>query len=101
MVVRGEEHAAANVIGEVADYGRRNGRAVERRRAAAQLVKQHQRLLGREAQNVRRLAQLHEERALPCHNAVAGAQAREDTVHGGHGAAFGGHKAAHLSHLLW
>ena len=59
----------------------REAQAVERARAAADFVEDHQAARRGVVQNVRGLAHLHHERGLPARQIVAGADAGEDAVH--------------------
>mmetsp|Transcript_86702 Transcript_86702/g.226278 ORF Transcript_86702/g.226278 Transcript_86702/m.226278 type:complete len:254 (-) Transcript_86702:1164-1925(-) len=98
MVVRGEERAARHALRQLLQHRGGNGRAVEGRRAAAQLVENGQGAPARVGQNSRGLLQLREQRALALQQRVVGPDPREDAVHRAESARGRVHAAADLRH---
>ena len=80
VVVRREERAAAHVRDQVRERSMRNGHPVKGGRAAPELVEDHERMLGRVAQDGRRLLELNSKSREPRHDGVVGAHACEDPV---------------------
>ena len=79
-VVRGEQREAAVVLGEPVRDRPRQRQAVEGRRAAADLVDQHEALRRRAVQDVRGLRHLDHERRAPAGEVVGGADPRVDRI---------------------
>ncbi len=79
-IVRGEQRPGAAVAGQMHGGGARQRQAVVGAGAPADLVHQHQAVLGGVVQDVGRLAHLHHEGGLPAREVVAGADAGEDAV---------------------
>ena len=81
VIVRREQSLCANLVVQKFDDGPRQAEAVERARAAADFVQDHQAARRGVVQYVRRLAHLDHEGGLAARKVVARADAREDAVH--------------------
>ena len=79
-IVGREQREAAILLGELVRDGPGERQAVEGRRAAPDLVDQHQALRRRAVEDVRGLGHLDHERRAPAGEIVGGADAREDRV---------------------
>ena len=94
--MRGEQRAAAIALVQVLDGRPGDGEAVERRRAAADFVEDHQRALAGLIEDRRGLDHLDHEGRMAARQIVGGADAREQPVdHADMGGARR-HEAAHL-----
>ena len=93
-VVRREQRERVDPLRDVARGGPRERQAVERARAAADLVHQHEARARRAVQNVRRLRHLDHERRAAAREVVGGADTREDAVDRADRGGLGWHGAA-------
>jgi len=80
VIVGGEEGASASVFLQVFDDGPGDGEAVERCRAAADFVEEHQAGRCRVSENGRNFGHFDEESGAATGEIVAGADAGEDAV---------------------
>jgi len=80
----------ADLVVQVLDDAPGQAQAVERARAAADLVEDDQAARGGAVEDVRRLAHFHHERALPAREVVARADPRKNAVHEINAADFAG-----------
>ena len=94
VVMRREERLCANLVVQMLDDRPRQAQAVERARAAPDLVEYDQAPVGGIVENVRRLGHLNHEGRLATRQVVARADAGEDTVHQVHPRALGRQKRA-------
>ena len=94
VVVRSEEGLRTDLVVEVLDDAPREREAVEGARAAPNLIEDDEAAGGGVVEDVRRLAHLHHERALPPREVVARADAGKDAVHEIHARGRGGEEAA-------
>ena len=92
----GEEGTTAGVLDQTIHHRMSDGRAVERRGTTTELVEDAQRVFRRGVEDRGGLSQLDKERRLTSENAVAGADAGVDTIHGRHLAVIRGDFASHL-----
>ncbi len=79
--MRGEERPRPDAIVQMLDDAPRQAQAVERARAAANLIENNQAARRGVVQDVGRLAHLDHEGGLPAREVVARADAGEDAVH--------------------
>ena len=95
-IVRRKQRATADPPVKVLDHCLRDGEAVKRARAPADLVEDHQALRRGPIQNPRRLRHLHEKCAGAAGKIVARADPREEPVDDAHAGPFRRHEAAGL-----
>ena len=98
MVMRREDRLAPDVFVQVLAHRPRDREPVPRRRAASDLVQQHQAPRRRRVQDRTRLRHLHHERRLPAHEIVARTHTREHPVGDPHPRRRRRHIAPHLRH---
>ena len=95
-IVRREEGVGVDAARQLHGAGPGQREAVEGARAAADLVHQHEALLGGVVQDRRGLGHFHHERRAPAGQVVGGADAGEDAVEGPDHRFLRRHEAAHV-----
>src|SRR5439155_21817408 len=96
--VRGEKHAAADLIVQILGNGPSQTHAVVGAGAAADLIEDHQATVGGVVEDVGGFGNLDHESAAAPGQLVAGADAREDAVNNADPRLAGRHEAADVNH---
>ena len=100
VVVGGKHRAAAQIAGQVFAHGPGDGEAVERCRASANFIEQHEGAITGVVKDVGGFRHLHHEGGLTGRQIIHSTHAGEDSIGNANGGGAGGHPTADLRHQL-